>query len=100
MNDKPTLQELLEVQSYFGLPSAALVKKDWYFVKAMAAITAAKIDPLRLVFGGGTALARTNKLVKRMSEDIDLKIIADEEPSRPALRRVRDAVTEVLLAGL
>lgn len=99
MNDKPTLQELLEVQSHFGLPSTALVEKDWYVVKALAAITAAKIDPLMLVFGGGTALARANKLVKRMSEDIDLKIIADGEPSRPALRRVRDTVTKALLAA-
>jgi predicted nucleotidyltransferase component of viral defense system len=99
LSDNPTLQDLLEVQSFFRLPSPALVEKDWYVVKALAAISNAKIDPLRLVFGGGTALARANKLVKRMSEDIDLKIIGDAEPSRPALRRVRDAVTEALLAA-
>lgn len=98
MRDNPTLQELLEVQSYFGLPSPALVEKDWYVVKALAAIATVNTSPLRLVFGGGTALARANKLVKRMSEDIDLKIVADVEPSRPELRRIREAITESLLS--
>lgn len=99
MNDKPSLEELLEVQAYFKLPTPVLVEKDWYVAKALAAITAADIAPIRLVFGGGTALARANKLVKRMSEDIDLKIVADEEPKRSALRQLRDAITEALLAA-
>ena len=79
MNDKPSLQDLLEVQRSFGLPSAALVEKDWYVVKALAAITAADTAPLRLVFGGGTALSRAHRLLRRMSEDIDLKIGRNEE---------------------
>lgn len=99
MNDKPSLEELLEVQTYFRLPAPALVEKDWYVVKALAAIAAADIAPFRLVFGGGTALARANKLVRRMSEDIDLKIIANEKPKRSALRRLRDTVTKALLAS-
>src|SRR5690606_11476611 len=96
LNDKPSLEELLEVQAYFRLPAPALDEKDWYVVKALAA---ADIAPFRLVFGGGTALARANKLVRRMSEDIDLKIVADEEPKRSALRRLRDTVTKALLAS-
>ena len=56
MSDKPSLQDLLEVQAHFGLPSPALVEKDWHVVKALAAITAVDTAPLRLVFGGGTAL--------------------------------------------
>jgi len=56
LSDKPSLQDLLEVQKYFGLPSAALGEKDWYVAKALSAITAADTAPLRLVFGGGTAL--------------------------------------------
>lgn len=99
MSDKPSLQDLLEVQKYFGLPSAALVEKDWYVVKALAAITAADTAPLRLVFGGGTALSRAHRLLRCMSEDIDLKIVGDEEPRRPALRRLRDTITEALLTA-
>ena len=54
MTDKPTLQELLEVQDFYDLPSPALVEKDWYVVKALAAITVIDTSPFKLVFGGGT----------------------------------------------
>src|SRR5207237_33701 len=81
------LRELLEVQAYFGLPSPALVEKDFYVVKALAAIAAIDTAPLRLVFGGGTALSRAHRLVRRMSEDIDLRIVGDKPPGRGALRR-------------
>jgi hypothetical protein len=69
------LRELLEVQAFFGLPSPALVEKDLYVVKALAAIAGIETAPLRLVFGGGTALSRAHRLVRRMSEDIDLRIV-------------------------
>lgn len=55
-SDKPTPQDLLEVQRHFGLTSPALVEKDWHVVKALGAITAAKTAPTRLVFGGGDRL--------------------------------------------
>ena len=98
MSDEP-LRELLEVQAYFGLPSPALVEKDFYVVKALAAIAALDTAPLRLVFGGGTALSRAHRLVRRMSEDIDLRIVGDKPPGRGALRRLRDAITQALLSA-
>lgn len=97
MSDKPSLQDLLEVQKHFKLPSPALVEKDWYVVKALAAISAADTTPFRLVFGGGTALSRAYRLIRRMSEDIDLKIVSDEPYSRSALRSLRDTITSALL---
>jgi predicted nucleotidyltransferase component of viral defense system len=101
LSDKPSLQDLLEVQAYFGLPSPALIEKDWHVVQALAAITAANTAPFWLVFGGGTALRRVHRLLRRMSEDIDLKVVGDTEPTRPALRRLRDTITQALLtAGL
>ena len=48
MSDEITLQQLLEVQAYFGLPSPALVEKDFHVVKALAAITAIEPMPLQL----------------------------------------------------
>jgi hypothetical protein len=99
LSDKPSLQGLLEIQAHFGLPSPALVEKDWHVVQALAAIAAADTAPLRLVFAGGTALSRAHRLIRRMSEEIDLKIVGDPEPTRPALRRLRDTITEVLLAA-
>lgn len=97
LNDRPTLQDLLEVQQHFGLPSPALVEKDWHVVKALAAIAAADTSPFRLVFGGGTALCRAHGLIRRMSEDIDLRVIADSKPSRSALRALRETITQALL---
>ncbi len=97
MPDKLSLQELLEVQRYFDLPSPALVEKDWYVVKALAAIHTADLTPFRLVFSGGTALSRAHRLTRRMSEDIDLKMMSDESGSGAALRKLRDKVTSALL---
>lgn len=97
MSDEITLQDLLEVQEYFGLPSPVLVEKDFHVVRALAAINATDTAPLRLVFGGGTALSRAHRLIRRMSEDIDLRIVSNEAPSRTALRRLRARITESLL---
>jgi hypothetical protein len=99
LSDKPNLQELLEVQEYFRLPAPALVEKDWYVVKALTAIAAVDTGEFRLVFGGGTALSRAYCLTKRMSEDVDLKIVSDTKPSRGALRKLRGDITEALLAA-
>jgi len=97
LNDRPTLQELLEIQEHFALPSTALVEKDWHVVKALAAIMAADGKPFRLVFGGGTALGRAYGLIHRMSEDIDVRIVADKTPTRGQLRHLRNSITEALL---
>lgn len=97
MPDRPTLLELLEVQRYLNLPSAALVEKDWYVVRALAAITRLTAEPFQLVFGGGTALSRAHRLTLRMSEDIDFKIVSAHHPSRAELRELRSQVTAALL---
>src|SRR5205814_3248679 len=99
LSDSPSLRELSEAQLHFSLPSIALVEKDWYVVKALTAIAAADTTPFRLVFGGGTALSRAHCLIRRMSEDIDLRIVADGTPPRTAYRRLRDAVTGALLGA-
>jgi hypothetical protein len=97
LSDRPSLRDLLEVQQYLALPSPALVEKDWYVVKALAAICATDTSPFRLVFGGGTALSRAHRLIRRMSEDIDLKIVSDGQVTRAALRALRDTITSALL---
>jgi hypothetical protein len=97
LNDKPTLQEVLEIQEHFRLPSPALVEKDWHVIKALAAIAAANKEPFQLVFGGGTALGRAYRLIRRMSEDLDLRIVAPEAPTRAALRTLRKTITDALL---
>lgn len=99
MSDSPTLQQLLEVQEHFGLPGPALVEKDWYVIRALAAIAATETGDFRLVFGGGTALSRAYRLTRRMSEDVDLKIVRAKPPSRGELRKLRTDITNALLAA-
>lgn len=78
MSDEPSIQDLLDAQAHFRLPGVALVEKDWHVVRAMSAIGALDAGPFRLVFAGGTCLARAHRLVSRMSEDVDFKIVAPE----------------------
>jgi hypothetical protein len=94
-----SLRDVLEVQAHFDLPSPALVEKDYHITRALAAIASIDTEPFGLVFGGGTSLCRAHRLIRRLSEDIDLKIICDHEPARPELRRLRDRVTVALLAA-
>lgn len=96
MSDRPTLQEIIEVRSQFGLPHDALVEKDWLVVRALAAIVAADKGPFQLVFQGGTALSRAHRVIERMSEDIDIKIVSEGPPPRSALRRLRESITAEL----
>lgn len=91
-----TLREVLEVQQYFRLPSPALVEKDYQVMRALAAIRGLDAGPLRLVFQGGTALSRAHRLIFRMSEDIDLRIVSDEPPTRAALRELRGNIAAAL----
>ena len=78
-----------EVQAFFGLPSVALVEKDFHVVRAIKAVANMDATPFALVFGGGTALARAHKIVHRMSEDVDFKIVPlpASPVSRSAIRR-------------
>jgi hypothetical protein len=50
LNDGLTLQELLEVQAHFGLPSPALVEKDFHIVEALVAVAVAELKSLVLAF--------------------------------------------------
>ncbi len=77
-------REFREVQAYFRLPGIGLVEKDLHVVRAIRAVTSIDPAPFTLVFGGGTALARAHRLVRRMSEDVDFKIVP--RPSAPISR--------------
>jgi predicted nucleotidyltransferase component of viral defense system len=97
-----TSTELRAVQDYYGFESAAPVEKDWHVTRVLATVAALDAAPFRLIFAGGTALARAHKLVRRMSEDIDFKIVLADSSSisrnklRLELGALRDKVTAAL----
>jgi hypothetical protein len=82
-------ENLRPVVDFFGLPGTAPVAKDFHVVRAIRALALLDAAPFNLVFGGGTALARAHRLVQRMSEDVDFKIVplAAAPVSRNGLRR-------------
>jgi len=96
------LRQLLEVQAHFRLPSVGLVEKDIHVVRAIRALAGLDAAPFALVFGGGTALARAHKLIQRMSEDVDFKLvpISATPVSRNGLRRQRSVARHQVTAAL
>lgn len=97
-----TLRQLLEVQAYFRLPSVGLVEKDLHVLRAISTLVAIDAAPFTVVFGGGTALARAHRLVQRMSEDVDFKIVPTPAApvSRSGLHRQRSALRDRVTAAL
>lgn len=96
---------LRPVADFFGLVGTAPVEKDFHVVRALAAVASIDAAPFTLVFGGGTALARAHKIIRRMSEDVDFKIVPCPAAavSRSILRQqlgtLRARVTDALLAA-
>jgi predicted nucleotidyltransferase component of viral defense system len=105
LSDEPSIQDFLDAQNHFGLPTLALVKKDWQVLRALKAVSTVDASPFRLVFAGGTCLARAHRLVRRMSEDVDFKVVRvgvqpeSNNKLRLELRALRDQVTAALQAA-
>lgn len=99
MKDAEFLELLQEANTLTGL-NLSLIEKDWYVVMALSAITSIdRVDNIKLVFCGGTALSRAHRIIDRMSEDIDFKLISnnEEDPIQPAsIRKLRVSVCEAL----
>jgi predicted nucleotidyltransferase component of viral defense system len=92
-----------DVTDALGLPSSQLTEKDFRVVEILSAIMATALpEGARLIFAGGTCLARAHRLVERMSEDIDLKVTIDPIPAsktalRNALSKVKAAVHSAIV---
>lgn len=102
MSAEPTYQELVRVSAHFGLPSAALVEKDFYVVKALAAIAAVELKELQ----SAPRLWRRHGAKPRAPFDpahVGGHRSADRDRQQPAgertLRRLRARVTEALLGA-
>ena len=72
-------QQFLEVSDALELGNPAIIEKDYWVVALLAEL--AKVSPVnhQMVFSGGTALAKSNVKILRMSEDVDIKLIPHQE---------------------
>lgn len=72
LNDLAELIELTYQQT--GI-APGLVEKDYYVTQVINHISQIKNEYFKLVFAGGTCLAKAHRITKRMSEDIDFKVL-------------------------
>ncbi|EHU9517273.1 nucleotidyl transferase AbiEii/AbiGii toxin family protein [Vibrio vulnificus] len=87
-------QKFLEVSDALELGNPAIVEKDFWVVALLAELAKVSPEYHQMVFSGGTALAKSNVKILRMSEDVDIKLIpnqAFDELSRAKKKAVRKA---------
>jgi hypothetical protein len=73
LNNKDLKELISTTRQYINLLEAN-IEKDYYVTQVIHSISDIENEYFRLVFCGGTCLAKAHKIVKRMSEDIDYKI--------------------------
>ncbi|WP_434673922.1 nucleotidyl transferase AbiEii/AbiGii toxin family protein [Pseudomonas sp. R1-15] len=61
-----------------GFLTASILEKDIHVTDALQRLMEMQFPGIRLVFCGGTSLSKAYRLIERMSEDVDLKIVWDE----------------------
>ncbi len=74
MLNKKDLRDLIETTLLNIKLTGAVVEKDYYVTQVIHALSGIQNEYFRLVFAGGTCLAKAHRIVDRMSEDIDFKI--------------------------
>lgn len=74
MLDKQILEQIEITTKKLGL-APAIIEKDYYVTQIINILSSIEDANFKLVFCGGTCLAKAHKIVRRMSEDIDFKII-------------------------
>lgn len=85
-----------DVADALGIDSPAIVEKDVYAVQLLNLLSTLHSEAFELVFAGGTSLAKAHHKLFRMSEDIDIKLVARDGVaagmSRTALKAERKAM--------
>ncbi len=71
----PQLTMILATSEQLGLSQPSVVEKDIHVTRALHALSDCENEYFKLVFQGGTCLAKAHKIIKRMSEDCDFRII-------------------------
>lgn len=103
MLNKKDLRELIEATRQQVNLREAVIEKDFYVTQVIHKLSGVENEYFRLVFCGGTCLAKAHKLVQRMSEDVDFKIQLkasdnfSESRFRNELKKFRADIRSVLV---
>jgi hypothetical protein len=73
MPDNFLLNKIKETSDVLDLHES-IIEKDYYVTQLIQTLSSIENEYFRLVFCGGTCLAKAHRIVQRMSEDVDFKI--------------------------
>ncbi len=90
MLNKKDLRDLIETTLLDIKLTGAAVEKDYYVTQVIHALSDIQNECFRLVFAGGTCLAKAHRIVDRMSEDIDFKIQINHEKNFTRSRLIKE----------
>ena len=96
-------KQFLEVSNALNLGNPSIPEKDYWVVSLLAMLEGVKSNSHQLVFSGGTALAKSNVKILRMSEDVDIKLIPTNEfieKGKGAKKQARKALIEHIIMKL
>lgn len=96
-------KQFLEVSDALELGNPSITEKDYWVVSLLAMLESVESKHHQLVFSGGTALAKSNIKILRMSEDVDIKLIPTQEfldKGTGAKIKARKALVEQVIARL
>ncbi|MBB1504854.1 nucleotidyl transferase AbiEii/AbiGii toxin family protein [Pseudoalteromonas sp. SG41-1] len=96
-------KQFLEVSNALDLGNPSIPEKDYWVVSLLAMLECVKSESHQLVFSGGTALAKSNIKILRMSEDVDIKLIPTDEfikKGKGAKKKARKALIEHIIMKL
>lgn len=83
-----TKDEVDLIDSYIAEVSdrldGAILEKDLLVTDVLSLLSNANFKDCQLVFCGGTCLSKSHKIIERMSEDIDFKVVVKEGLSKNA----------------
>ena len=75
---KKLKQQFLEVSDALALGNPAIIEKDFWVVALLVELKRVILESHQMLFSGGTALAKSNVKIMRMSEDVDIKLIPNQ----------------------
>ena len=103
MLDNQNDAALIQATGYQLNLSEFVIEKDIFVTKAIAILMSVEDEVFKLVFQGGTALAKAHRFVQRMSEDCDFRLAyknPEEAHKKDAQRKLLRAFRKNLVKAL
>lgn len=77
-----------------------ILEKDILVTRAIQCIASIDIENVKAIFCGGTCLSKAYKVIKRMSEDVDFKIVASDDMTKSQKRKYHKTIKDCIVEKL